>query len=91
VAFLRVTLPMAWPGIVAGALLTFVPALGDYVNAEFLGATGQTMIGNVVQSKFLVVGDYPGAAALGFMLMSATGLLLGVTALLLRAQSRGRA
>lgn len=67
--FLRVTLPLSMPGIVAGTLLTFIPATGDYVNATFLGGPQQSMIGNVIQSKYLVVRDYPAAAALSFTLL----------------------
>jgi spermidine/putrescine transport system permease protein len=69
-AFMRVTLPLAVPGIIAGSLLTFIPAVGDFVNAQLLGTSQQYMIGNVIQSKFLVVTDYPEAAALSFILMA---------------------
>jgi spermidine/putrescine transport system permease protein len=69
-AFRRVTLPLALPGIFAGSLLTFIPACGDFINAALLGTPRQFMIGNVIQSKFLVIQDYPGAAALSFILMS---------------------
>jgi spermidine/putrescine transport system permease protein len=72
-AFLRVTLPLSAPGIVAGTLLTFIPAAGDFINAALLGTPNQAMIGNVIQSKFLESLDYPGAAALSFILM---GLIL---------------
>jgi spermidine/putrescine transport system permease protein len=68
-AFRRVTLPLALPGIFAGTLLTFIPAVGDFVNAQLLGTSRQYMIGNVIQSKFLVTQDYPEAAALSFLLM----------------------
>lgn len=68
--FIRVTLPLTMPGIVAGVLLCFIPASGDYINATFLGGTNQAMIGNVIQSKYLVVNDYPEAAALSFTLMA---------------------
>jgi spermidine/putrescine transport system permease protein len=70
-AFLRVTLPLSAPGIVAGTLLTFIPAAGDFINAELLGTPKQTMIGNVIQEKFLTSLDYPTAAALSFILMAA--------------------
>ncbi|HWT95255.1 MAG TPA: ABC transporter permease [Solirubrobacteraceae bacterium] len=70
VAFTRVTLPLAMPGIIAGSLLTFIPAVGDFVNAQLLGTSRQYMIGNVIQSKFLVITDYPSAAALSFILMA---------------------
>ncbi len=68
--FLRVTLPLSAPGIVAGTLLTFIPAAGDFINAEFLGTQNQQMIGNVIQGKFLESLDYPTAASLSFVLMA---------------------
>ena len=68
-AFMKVTLPLSAPGIVAGTLLTFIPAAGDYVNAQFLGSTNQ-MIGNAIQSLYLKLPDYPTAAALSFILMA---------------------
>jgi spermidine/putrescine transport system permease protein len=68
-AFRKVTLPLALPGIFAGSLLTFIPACGDFVNAALLGTPKQYMIGNVIQSKFLNILDYPTAAALSFTLM----------------------
>jgi spermidine/putrescine transport system permease protein len=75
-AFRRVTLPLALPGIFAGSLLTFIPATGDFINAALLGTPRQFMIGNVIQSKFLVIQDYPTAAALSFMLMAF--ILIGI-------------
>ena len=69
-AFWKVTLPLSAPGIVAGTLLTFIPAAGDYVNAFFLGGTNNKMIGNVIQGLYLVNRDYPSAAALSFVLMA---------------------
>jgi spermidine/putrescine transport system permease protein len=69
-AFRKVTLPLALPGIFAGSLLTFIPATGDFINALLLGTPRQFMIGNVIQSKFLVILDYPTAAALSFILMA---------------------
>jgi len=68
-AFLKVTLPISAPGVFAGVLLTFIPAVGDYVNASFLGSSQQAMIGNVIQSEFLVTKDYQIASALSFILM----------------------
>jgi spermidine/putrescine transport system permease protein len=68
-AFRKVTLPLALPGIFAGSLLTFIPACGDFINAALLGTSNQYMIGNVIQSKFLNILDYPAAAALSFTLM----------------------
>jgi spermidine/putrescine transport system permease protein len=69
-AFWRVTLPLSMPGVVAGTLLTFIPATGDYINAQFLGGARQAMIGNVIQSLYLKQSDYPAAAALSFILMA---------------------
>ena len=80
-AFWRVTLPISAPGIVAGTLLTFIPAVGDYINADFLGSQNQAMIGNVIQSRYLVVNDYPSAAALSFVLMA---LILAVVVIYIR-------
>ena len=68
--FWRVTLPLSMPGVVAGTLLTFIPAAGDFINAQLLGTPKQYMIGNVIQSRFLVLNDYPTAAALSFLLMA---------------------
>lgn len=70
--FRTVTLPMSMPGVIAGTLLTFIPAAGDYVNAELLGSdTGTKMVGNVIESQFFkVLGGYPIAAALSFTLMA---------------------
>ena len=68
-AFLRVTLPLSLPGVFAGTLLTFIPAAGDFINAELLGTPRQQMIGNVIQAKFKEVADYPQAAALSFVLL----------------------
>jgi spermidine/putrescine transport system permease protein len=68
--FLRVTLPLSMTGVVAGTLLTFIPAAGDFINAELLGTPRQFMIGNVIQSRYLEVTDYPTAAALSFLLMA---------------------
>jgi spermidine/putrescine transport system permease protein len=70
-AFLRVTFPLSLPGVFAGTLLTFIPAAGDFINAQLLGTPRQYMIGNVIQSKFKVIADYPQAAALSFILMAA--------------------
>jgi spermidine/putrescine transport system permease protein len=77
-AFRKVTLPLTGPGIVAGVLLTFIPASGDYINAEFLGSQNQAMIGNVIQSKYLVETDYATAAALSFVLMAIIMVLVFV-------------
>jgi spermidine/putrescine transport system permease protein len=68
-SFTKVILPLAMPGLLAGSLLVFIPSAGDFINAEYLGSTQTTMIGNVIQQQFLVVKDYPAAAALSMVLM----------------------
>jgi spermidine/putrescine transport system permease protein len=68
-AFLRVTLPLSQPGVVAGTLLTFIPAAGDFINAQLLGNPQTRMVGNVIQDLFVQVGDYPAAGALSVVLM----------------------
>ncbi|EKF23697.1 binding--dependent transport system inner membrane component family protein [Mycolicibacterium hassiacum DSM 44199] len=68
-AFTKVILPLSMPGVLAGSLLVFIPAVGDFINADYLGSTQTTMIGNVIQKQFLVVKDYPAAAALSMVLM----------------------
>ena len=68
-SFTKVILPLSMPGVLAGSLLVFIPASGDFINADYLGSTQTTMIGNVIQKQFLVVKDYPAAAALSLVLM----------------------
>lgn len=85
-AFLRVTLPLSLPGVFAGTLLTFIPAVGDFINAQLLGAPGQYMIGNVIQSRFLQLGEYGQAAALSFVVMGAVLLLMLVYAKVLGSE-----
>ena len=68
---MRGHLPLSLPGVFAGSLLTFIPAVGDFINAELLGNPGSAMIGNVIQARFLKITDYPTASALSFILMAA--------------------
>jgi spermidine/putrescine transport system permease protein len=75
-SFRKITLPLSMPGLVAGTLLTFIPAAGDYINTELLGTPRQSMIGNVIQNTFLVQLDYPTAAACSVILMAAIVLLV---------------
>ena len=70
VAFRKVIWPLSLPGVVAGTLLTFIPAAGDYINATLLGAPGDRMVGNAIQTNFLQFRDYPTASALSFILMA---------------------
>ena len=68
--FLKVTLPLSMPGVVAGTLLTFIPSAGDYINAELLGNPNTTMVGNTIQNLFTTVNDYAAAGALSVILMA---------------------
>ena len=77
-AFLRVTLPLSISGVFAASLLSFIPAVGDYLNAELLGSRNETMIDNVIQRLYLVNNDYPQASALSLILM--LGILVSVVA-----------
>ena len=74
--FARVTWPLSMPGVVAGTLLTFIPAAGDFINAELLGSAKDRMIGNVIQTNFIEFRDYPTASALSFALMAVILLLV---------------
>jgi spermidine/putrescine transport system permease protein len=74
--FRKVTLPLSMPGVVAGTLLTFIPAAGDYVNAAILGSPNTKMLGNVIESRYFKIVDYPTAAALSFTLMAAILILV---------------
>lgn len=78
--FIKVTVPLSMSGVVSGVLLTFIPAAGDYINAsrDFLGGTGTAMIGNVIESNFLVTLNYPAAAALSIILMAVILVLVVV-------------
>ena len=80
--FRKVILPLAMPGVLAGSMLVFIPSVGDFINADYLGSTQTTMIGNVIQKQFLVVKDYPAAAALSLVLML---IILGGVLLYTRA------
>ena len=77
--FRTITIPLSMPGIVSGVLLTFIPAAGDYINAsrEFLGGSGTTMIGNVIESNFLIQLNYPAAASMSIILMAVVLVLVG--------------
>ena len=79
--FLKVTLPLSMPGLVAGTLLTFIPAAGDYINAQLLGSTNQRMVGNVIQDLFTDTGDYASAGALSVTLMA---IIVGLVVIYIR-------
>jgi spermidine/putrescine transport system permease protein len=90
-AFRKVVWPLSLPGVFAAFLLTFVPATGDYVNASLLGGPGTTMIGNIIQEKFLTELDYPEAAALSVILMTVMLVLAAVYARILGTEDVQRA
>ncbi len=77
-AFRKVTWPLSMPGVVAGTLLTFIPAAGDYINSELLGSPRNRMIGNEIQANFIEYRDYPAASAMSFMLMAVILVLVFV-------------
>jgi spermidine/putrescine transport system permease protein len=78
--FRKVTIPLSMPGIVSGTLLTFIPAAGDYINASasFLGSAQTQMVGNVIETNFLGLLNYPAAAALSVILMGVILIIVGV-------------
>jgi spermidine/putrescine transport system permease protein len=77
--FRKITIPLSMPGIVSGTLLTFIPAAGDYINAsqDFLGSADTSMMGNVIESNFLVLQNYPAAAAMSVILMAVILVIVG--------------
>ena len=80
-AFVRVVFPLSLPGVFAASILTFIPAVGDYVNADLLGVSpNNQMIGNVIQNRYLFQTDYPVASALSFILMGAILLAIALYA-----------
>jgi spermidine/putrescine transport system permease protein len=80
-SFFKVTFPLSMPGVVAGTLLTFIPAAGDYINAQLLGSPNERMVGNVIQSLFTSQGDYAAAGALSVTLML---IIVGAVAIYIR-------
>lgn len=76
--FRKVTFPLSLPGVVSGTLLTFIPACGDYINAELLGTPKQYMVGNRIQAAFLTEHNYPLAASLSLILMALVVLMVVV-------------
>jgi spermidine/putrescine transport system permease protein len=79
-AFLKVVLPLSMAGVFAATLLTFVPATGDYVEAEVLGSPGTYMLGNIIQDEFLIRARYPIASALSIVLMLGMVVLTSIYA-----------
>jgi spermidine/putrescine transport system permease protein len=71
-AFWHVTLPLTMPGVIAAALLTFIPAIGDFVTPDLLGGAQTITIAKVIQNLFMSSKDWPFGAALGFLLIVVT-------------------
>jgi len=90
-SFVRVTWPLSLSGVFAGGLLTFIPAIGDYVNAELLGNPNTNMIGNVIQNKFLTQNDYPTASALSFVMMFGVLIVVAIYARVLGTEELAKA
>jgi len=90
-AFAKVVWPLSLPGVFAAFLLTFVPATGDYVEASVLGGPGTTMIGNIIQTKYLYSNAYPDAAALSVVLMIAMVIVVSIYARALGTEEVARA
>jgi spermidine/putrescine transport system permease protein len=85
--FLSVTLPLSLPGVVAGCLLVFVPALGSFLTPDLLGGARQLMIGNLVQNQFTAARNWPFGSAVSFVVMA---LVLAAVMLYLRTRDRNR-
>ena len=84
-AFARVVLPLSLPGVIAGSILVFVPSLGAFITSDLLGGAKSVMIGNVIQSQFMTVRDYPFGSAFSFVLMA---IMLIATLLYFRVGAR---
>ena len=84
--FFRVTLPLALPGVVAGSLLVFIPALGSFLTSDLLGGAKEILIGNLVQNQFTTARNWPFGSAASFAMMA---LVLAAVLLYLRVRDRG--
>ena len=87
--FRSVIVPLAFPGIISGVIITFIPALGSYLTPDLLGGTDSQMIANVIERQFKSANDWPFGAALSFLLMYLTFFALAVRALLTRHNGKG--
>jgi spermidine/putrescine transport system permease protein len=86
--FIRITLPLSMPGVIAGSLLVFIPALGSFLTSDLLGGAKQILIGNLVQNQFTTAGNWPFGSAASFVLMS---LVLGAVMIYLRVRDADEA
>ena len=87
-AFARVTLPLSAPGVVAGSLLVFIPALGSFLPSDLLGGAKEVLLGNLVQNQFTAARNWPFGSAASFVVMF--GVLLGVSIYLRTDRDAGR-
>ena len=67
--FLKVTVPLSLPGVFAGCILTFIPCMGDFLTADFLGGPRTYLVGNLIQNQFLMAQDWPFGSALTSLLL----------------------
>ena len=76
--FLRITLPLSLPGVIAATVLIFVPTVGDYVTPALVGGPNGLMIANLIQSHFGIINNWPGGAALAIIMMLVVGFIAGI-------------
>jgi spermidine/putrescine transport system permease protein len=86
--FRRVTLPLSMPGVIAGCLLVFIPALGSFLTSDLLGGAKEMMIGNLVQNQFSAARNWPFGSAASFIVMA---LVLAAVMMYLRVKDRAPA
>jgi len=82
--FFRVVLPLSLPGVIAGAVLTFIPATGSFMEPRVLGGTAGTVIGTIIEDQFVSVFNWPFGAALAFVVLVISGLILAISSRFLR-------
>ena len=88
--FIRITLPLSMPGVVAAVLIVFIPTIGDYVTPELMGGAGGKLIANMIQTQFLALNNAPLGAALAIVAMFCVTAISLVFVLLNRRWLRGR-
>ena len=85
-AFLRLTLPLSTPGILAGVILIFVPVIGSFMEPRILGGKNAIMLGPLIENQFTAVFNWPLGAALSFIILGIVLLILLAASPLLRRQ-----
>ena len=86
--FLRVTLPLSLPGVMAGVIMTFIPVMGTFIEPRILGGKEGTMIGTVIEDQFVQLFNWPFGAAIAFLLLLLVFILMGLSALAARRFNR---